>query len=71
VPGAVFISLPELRDRVHEIAAHRGRTVVTICRSGNRSARAAAILRNSGFADVRNMTGGTLAWRKRGFPVER
>jgi glyoxylase-like metal-dependent hydrolase (beta-lactamase superfamily II)/rhodanese-related sulfurtransferase len=71
VPGAVLIPLPHLAARVHEIAGHRGGTVVTICRSGNRSARAAAILRDAGFEDVRNLTGGTLAWRKRGFPVER
>jgi glyoxylase-like metal-dependent hydrolase (beta-lactamase superfamily II)/rhodanese-related sulfurtransferase len=71
VPGAVLIPLPELRARLHEVAADRARTVVTICRSGNRSARAAAILRAAGFANVLNMTGGTLAWRQRGFPVER
>jgi rhodanese-related sulfurtransferase len=71
VPGAVLVPLPELKERVSEIAAHRAGTVVTICRSGNRSAHAAAILREAGFADVWNMTGGALAWRDRGFPVER
>jgi len=71
VPGAVLVPLPELRARVDEIAAHRPATVITICRSGDRSARAAAILRDAGFVNVLNMTGGTLAWRDRGFPVER
>ncbi len=71
VPGAVLVPLPELRARVGEIAAHPGRTIITICRSGNRSARAAAILRDAGFVNVLNMTGGTLAWRDRGFSVDR
>jgi rhodanese-related sulfurtransferase len=71
VPGAVLVPLPELRARLHEIHGRREGTVITICRSGNRSARAAAILRDAGFRGVWNMTGGTLAWRERGFPVER
>ena len=71
VPGALLIPLPELRARLPEIATDRARTVITICRSGNRSARAAAILREAGFVNVLNMTGGTLAWRDRGFPIDR
>jgi glyoxylase-like metal-dependent hydrolase (beta-lactamase superfamily II)/rhodanese-related sulfurtransferase len=71
VPGAVLVPLRELRARVEEIASHRAGTVITICRSGNRSARAAAILRDAGFVNVLNMTGGTLAWRDRAFPIER
>jgi glyoxylase-like metal-dependent hydrolase (beta-lactamase superfamily II)/rhodanese-related sulfurtransferase len=71
VPGAVLIPLSELPARIAEIAAHRAGTVITVCRSGNRSAHAAAILRDAGFADVWNMTGGTLAWRDRGLPLER
>ena len=57
--------------RIEEIAAHRRGTVITICRTGSRSARAAAILHDAGFANVLNMTGGTAAWRERGFPFER
>jgi glyoxylase-like metal-dependent hydrolase (beta-lactamase superfamily II)/rhodanese-related sulfurtransferase len=71
VPGALLVPLPELRARLHEIGTDRARTVIAICRSGNRSARAAAILRDGGFVNVLNMTGGTLAWRDRGFPVDR
>ena len=71
MPGAVLVPLPELRARLGEIAARRPGTVITICRSGNRSARAAAILRDAGFVNVLNMTGGTLAWCDRGFRVER
>jgi sulfur dioxygenase len=71
VPGAVLVPLPELPARLVEIDSHRDGTVVAICRSGARSAKAARILRGAGFRDVWNMAGGTLAWRRRGFPVER
>jgi glyoxylase-like metal-dependent hydrolase (beta-lactamase superfamily II)/rhodanese-related sulfurtransferase len=71
VPGAVLIPLPELPARLSEIGSYRDKKVVAICRSGARSAKAAAILKDAGFQDVWNMIGGTLAWRQKGFPVER
>lgn len=46
------------------------RIVVAICRSGNRSGKAAKQLAEAGI-DVRNMTGGMAAWQKSGLPVVR
>jgi adenylyltransferase/sulfurtransferase len=71
VPGAILIPLPELPSRLSEIESYRDKRVIAICRSGSRSAKATALLMESGFEDVWNMTGGTLAWREKGFPVER
>jgi glyoxylase-like metal-dependent hydrolase (beta-lactamase superfamily II)/rhodanese-related sulfurtransferase len=71
VPGAVLIPLGELEARLSEIETHREREVVAICRSGSRSAKACEILTAAGFRSVSNMTGGTLAWTEKGFPVER
>jgi glyoxylase-like metal-dependent hydrolase (beta-lactamase superfamily II)/rhodanese-related sulfurtransferase len=71
VPGAILIPLPDLPRRLSEIQAFRDKTVIAICRSGSRSAKATAMLKDAGFEDVWNMSGGTLAWRQRGFPVER
>ncbi len=45
-----------------------GHLVVTVCRSGARSARAAAMLALAGV-DVRNLTGGMTAWEGAGLPV--
>ena len=44
------------------------RTVVTVCRSGARSARAARLLTRSGY-DVVNLAGGMHAWRRAGLRV--
>ncbi|PJE95852.1 MBL fold metallo-hydrolase [Streptomyces carminius] len=46
----------------------RERPVYVICRSGGRSAQAAALLRDLGY-DARNVTGGTAAWVDAGRPV--
>jgi rhodanese-related sulfurtransferase len=46
------------------------RRIVCVCRSGNRSARAAAELVQMGFKAV-NMTGGMREWAARGLPVVR
>lgn len=45
-----------------------GRLLVIVCRSGARSARAAAMLARSGV-EVRNLTGGMTAWAAAGLPV--
>jgi rhodanese-related sulfurtransferase len=71
VPGSVLVPLGELRERLAEMDPHRGRAIVTVCRSGNRSLFAAAILLEAGFADVSSMAGGTEAWHQNGYPIER
>ena len=40
------------------------RPVLVYCRSGVRSARAAGILRDQGFQEVRSLHGGILAWNR-------
>ncbi|MGH9476223.1 MAG: molybdopterin-synthase adenylyltransferase MoeB [Terriglobales bacterium] len=60
IPGAVLIPLGELPKRLHEL--DRNRATVAQCRSGARSLKAAHILLEAGFCDVRNLKGGILAW---------
>jgi rhodanese-related sulfurtransferase len=40
----------------------KGEEVIVYCRSGNRSGQAAMILETMGFTNVKNLTGGMLAW---------
>ena len=46
------------------------RPVVTVCRSGARSAQALLMLQKAGFTEVANLAGGILRWRAEGNPVE-
>ena len=43
--------------------------LLVYCRSGRRSAEAAAALAKLGFTDIRNVEGGILAWEKAGKPI--
>lgn len=66
VPGIVLVPLAEVPERVDEFPADG--TVLIICRSGARSARAAGFLRQQGV-DAVNVAGGTLAWIEAGHRV--
>ena len=46
-----------------------GKPLLVYCRSGRRSAEAAAALVKLGFTDVRNVEGGILAWEKAKLPI--
>lgn len=39
--------------------------VITYCRSGQRSMMAAMFLEQMGFSNVKNLTGGILAWKEK------
>ena len=59
IEGALHVPADELDDRVDEL--DRDRPVVTVCRSGSRSASAAEQLRADGFS-AESLDGGLLAW---------
>jgi len=44
--------------------------VYIICQTGNRSKKAAQILKDAGFNQVVNITGGTVAWQAANLPME-
>ncbi|MFM9968314.1 MAG: rhodanese-like domain-containing protein [Burkholderiales bacterium] len=68
IPGAKLIPLGKLAARSGEISKER--PVVTVCRSGARSAQALVILQKAGFTDVANLAGGMLHWRAEGHSIE-
>ena len=39
--------------------------VIVYCRSGNRSGQATLMLEQMGFSNVKNLTGGMLAWQQK------
>ena len=64
ISGAKLIPLGELKQRAAEI--RRDRPVVTVCRSGARSAQAVIMLQKEGIRDIANLRGGMLRWRTEG-----
>ena len=68
VPGARLVPLGSLAARAGELSKER--PVVTVCRSGARSAQASVLLRQAGFDKVANLAGGMLRWRAQRLAVE-
>jgi adenylyltransferase/sulfurtransferase len=60
IPGSRLIPLGEFSRHVGEFDPEAD--IVIHCKSGMRSAKACAILRQAGFGRVRNVVGGILAW---------
>jgi adenylyltransferase/sulfurtransferase len=60
--GAPLIPVGSLEGRIAELAAEKNSEIIVHCRSGARSQKAALILKNAGFTNVSNLTGGILAW---------
>ncbi|HWI11525.1 MAG TPA: rhodanese-like domain-containing protein [Burkholderiaceae bacterium] len=69
IPGARLVPLAELGARSAEF--DKARPVVTVCRSGARSAQATVLLQKSGFSQVANLAGGMLRWRAEALPFNR
>ena len=66
IQGAVHIPLAQLSSRMSKLPA--GKTIVTVCASGHRSAAAARTLTRAGH-DVLNLHGGMSAWTRAGLPL--
>lgn len=62
ISGATLIPLDTLSQRLAELESWRLKPVVVYCRSGVRSLRAAAMLREAGFTSVKSMAGGIELW---------
>jgi adenylyltransferase/sulfurtransferase len=67
IPTSILIPLGELPKRVAEL--NPADEIVCHCKMGGRSAKAVAFLKSQGFGNVRNMTGGILAWSDRVDPT--
>ena len=65
-PQAKLMPLGDVSSRLKEIDAYKEKPVVVVCRSGRRSAKAVAILKEAGFTQVSNVQGGMIAWEQAG-----
>ena len=67
IPGTVNIELGELQEHLDGLP--RDVPLISICLSGFRSTTAASILLRNGINNITLLSGGTEAWRKKGFPL--
>ncbi|GGH87760.1 rhodanese-related sulfurtransferase [Pullulanibacillus pueri] len=59
IAEALHIPLGQLPERFEEL--DKSKTVITVCRSGRRSEKAAEFLQEQGYKVI-NMTGGMMKW---------
>ena len=62
IEGNVNIPLGQLPQRLAELAAWKGKLIVSQCKSGRRSMKALETLKKHGFTNVVNLEGGILQW---------
>ena len=60
--GVPQIPLGSLEQRLGEIPVPKDAEIVTHCKSGARSQKAAVLLKQHGYTNVKNLSGGILAW---------
>ena len=61
--GGHLIPLNDLPNRVNELDSSK--EIVVHCKTGIRSARAIALLKQMGFKKLKNLAGGISAWAER------
>ncbi len=69
IPGAEHIPLAQVEQEIPK-RFPKDAALVTQCRSGVRSAKAAFALKQLGYTNVASMAGGILAWEEAGLPLE-
>ena len=64
--GGTLLPLGKIQMmQVDDIEDFKDQELVFYCRSGNRSGQAALFLEAMGFKNVKNLTGGMLAWKEK------
>jgi len=58
-----------LEQRLSELNKHKDKPLIVACKMGQHSGSAGTLLRKSGFADVRRLSGGITEWRNQNLPV--
>lgn len=60
--GGDFIPIGKIPYSMDHFAGKEEEEIVVYCRSGNRSGQVQQYMEQQGFKNVRNLTGGMLAW---------
>ena len=64
--GGKFLPLGKIqRSETEDIEDWTNEEVIVYCRSGNRSGQACLTLEMVGFSNLKNLSGGMLAWQER------
>lgn len=71
VPNAMNVPLSGLAGSLGQLGKYKSQPLIICCRTSQRSARAAVVLRKQGFAHVQVLAGGMVGWQGENLPVAR
>ena len=71
IPKSKNIPMAEIGKRIDEISKFKDKPVVITCRAMGRAGSAARLLKQRGFTDVYQLSGGFGAWQQASLPVEK
>jgi rhodanese-related sulfurtransferase len=63
--GGDLIPMGDILQALDKLSEFQSSEIVVYCRSGARSAAVREFMIQSGFSNVRNLTGGVLAWQEK------
>jgi cysteine synthase/rhodanese-related sulfurtransferase len=70
IPGAVNRPLAQLGEQYAGLPDNLDAPILSVCQRGNASLSGVLFLKSLGYRNVRSITGGTLAWREKGFATD-
>ena len=60
-----MIPIGDIERRASELVGKKNSEIVVYCKAGVRSQKAALALKQAGFTNVSNLTGGLVAWAEK------
>jgi rhodanese-related sulfurtransferase len=69
--GAKSLPLARVESGAGDVAKKKDATLIVYCDTGDRSGKAAGVLKKLGYGKVVNLSGGLGAWKQAGLPVEK
>jgi rhodanese-related sulfurtransferase len=69
--NAINILESQIASKGNELNKYKSRAVITVCRTGQVSAKAGAALKQLGFDQVHTLAGGLVAWEGASLPLSK
>lgn len=69
IPESILMPLDAVARDIERVIPDKETKIYVHCNTGIRSSRATKIIRDRGYKNAFNMTGGIFAWREAGYPV--
>ena len=67
--NAINVPQSQLQAQLTSLDKYKSRPIITVCRNGQESARAGAVLKQQGFDQVHTLSGGLMTWETANLPL--